>query len=372
VSLPFTSRLSLVAALSMMLAPAARPGTEPSFDTLSRQAAEARDAKRLDEALALYKKALKLKPGWDEGWWEAGSIAYDRDEYAECAPDFHRLTALKPDLVPAWTMAGLCEYHLRDYDAALKSLRQTERLGFQESQELSRAARLHLALVLTKIGKYEEAVALLTDLTRIDKKTPEIIVAAGIAGLRRPWIPPEVPESSRDMVFKLGDAMGAAMEFDMKAAIEKFEVAVRDYPKEPDIHFRFGAVLVQQDYDRGIQEIKKTLDLDPQHIPAMVSLASIYLKRDDPPAAREYAGRAVKLAPGDFATHVILGKVLLKTGDSTGAVRELELAVKLAPESPEPRINLASAYAKLGRMADAGRERKEFWCLRKLVDSNQP
>jgi predicted Zn-dependent protease len=104
----------------------------------------------------------------------------------------------------------------------------------------------------------------------------------------------------------------------------------------------------------------------------MVSLASIYLKRDDPPAAREYAGRAVKLAPGDFATHVILGKVLLKTGDSTGAVRELELAVKLAPESPEPRINLASAYAKLGRMADAGRERKEFWCLRKLVDSNQP
>ena len=216
-------------------------------------------------------------------------IAYDRDEYAECAPDFHRLTALKPDLVPAWTMAGLCEYHLRDYDAALKSLRQTERLGFQESQELSRAARLHLALLLTKIGKYEEAVALLTALTRIDKKTPEIIVAAGIAGLRRPWIPPEVPEASRDMVFKLGDAMGAAMEFDMKAAIEKFEVAVRDYPKEPDIHFRFGAVLVQQDYDRGIREIKKTLDLDPQHIPAMVSLASIYLKRDDPPAAREYA-----------------------------------------------------------------------------------
>jgi Flp pilus assembly protein TadD len=53
-------------------------------------------------------------------------------------------------------------------------------------------------------------------------------------------------------------------------------------------------------------------------------------------------------------------------------VRELELAVKLAPESPEPRINLASAYAKLGRMADAGRERKEFWRLRKLVDSNQP
>jgi tetratricopeptide (TPR) repeat protein len=367
---------SLVAALSMLLAPLLWPATQssnaPSFDTLSKQAAEALDAKRFEDALALYKRALKLKPDWEEGWWEAGSIAYDRDEYAECAPDFHRLAALKPDLVPAWTMAGLCDYHLRDYDAALKSLRQTERLGFQETKELSRAARLHLALVLTKIGNYEKALVLLTELTRIDQKTPEIMVACGIAGLRRPWIPPEVPESSRDMVFKLGDAMGAGMDLDAKGAVEKFEVVVRDYPKEPNIHFRFGAFLMQRDPDRGVQEIKKTLELDPEHIPALVSLASIYLKRDDPPTAREYAGKAVKLAPGDFATHVTLGRVLLEMGDSSGAMRELELAVKLAPESPEARFNLASAYAKLGRKEDAAREREEFRRLRKLVDSNQP
>ena len=378
---------SLVAALSMLLAPsvwpAAQSSTAPSFDSISKQAAEALDAKRFDQALALYKKALKLKPAWEEGWWEAGSIAYDRDQYAECAPDFHRLAALKPDLAPAWTMAGLCEYHLRDYDAALKSLRQTERLGFKETPELSRAARLHLALVLTRIGNYEEALVLLTALTRIDhaqelsdpaarEKTPEIIVACGVAGLRRPWIPPEVPESARDMVFRLGDAMAAALELDPKGATQKFEVAVRDYPKEPNIHFRFGAFLMQQDPDRGIQEIKKALDLEPEHIPALVSLSSIYLKRDDLPAAREYAGKAVKLAPGDFATHVTLGRVLLKMGDSNGAARELELAVKLAPESPDARFNLASAYAKLGRSADAAREREEFRRLRKLVDSNQP
>ena len=245
-------------------------------------------------------------------------------------------------------------------------------MGFQETKELSRAARLHLALVLTKIGNYEKALVLLTELTRIDQKTPEIMVACGIAGLRRPWIPPEVPESSRDMVFKLGDAMGAGMDLDAKGAVEKFEVVVRDYPKEPNIHFRFGAFLMQRDPDRGIQEIKKTIELDPEHIPALVSLASIYLKRDDPPTAREYAGKAVKLAPGDFATHVTLGRVLLEMGDSSGAMRELELAVKLAPESPEARFNLASAYAKLGRKEDAAREREEFRRLRKLVDSNQP
>ncbi len=36
----------------------------------------------------LYKKALKLKPAWTEGLWEAGSIEYDQDQYKECSADF--------------------------------------------------------------------------------------------------------------------------------------------------------------------------------------------------------------------------------------------------------------------------------------------
>lgn len=369
----FTGRLAALAiVLAFVMRAANQPGTAPSFETISRQAAEALEAKHFDEALALYQKALKLKPSWEEGWWEAGSIAYDHDKYTECAPDFHKLAALKPDLAAAWTMAGLCDYHLRDYDAALKSLRQAERLGFEENKELSRAARLHFALVLTKVGNYEKALVLLTELTRIDQKSPEIMVACGIAGLRRPWIPPEVPETSRDMVFKLGNAMAAAMDLDAKGATEKFEAALQAYPKEANIHFRFGAYLMQRDPDRGIQEIKKAVELEPDHIPALVSLATIYLKREDPKAARAYADKAVKLSPGDFATHVTVGRVLLAMGDSTGAVGELESAVKLGPESPEARFNLASAYAKLGRKEDAAREREEFRRLRKLVDSNQP
>jgi len=368
--------IAIVAALLMQATPAnpapARPHAAPSFEVLSRQAVEARDAKRLTEALALFRKALKLKPDWADGLWEAGSIEYDQDQYKACAADFRRLATLKPDQPPGWTMAGLCEYHLRDYDAALKSLLQAQQLGFKEGTELARAARLHMALVLIKLSNFEKAITSLLELTRIDKKTPEIIVASGIAGLRKPWTPPEVPESERDKVFKLGDAMAAVMEQDSKEALEKFAVVVRDYPNDPNVHFRYGAFLLQQEPDRGIQEIGKTLELEPDHIPALVGLASIYLKRDEPEAAREYAEKAVKLAPGDFATHVTLGRVLLDTDDGAGAARELETAVRLAPGSPESHFNLASAYAKLGRKDDATREREEFRRLRKLADPNQP
>ena len=112
----------LLFAQAATAAQSARPNPGPSFDTLSRQAAAARDANRLDEAVALYRRALKIRPSWDEGWWNLGSITYDQDKYAECAPAFQKLLAIKPELAPGWIMSGLCEYALHNYAGARKSL----------------------------------------------------------------------------------------------------------------------------------------------------------------------------------------------------------------------------------------------------------
>ena len=347
--------------------PAPSQTAPPTFQALARQADAARDGRQLEKAVSLYRQALKLKPDWDEGLWNLGSITYDLDRYTECAATFRRLGALKPDSAPAWTMAGLCEYKLRRYDGAVECLIQVERSRFQEPPELAHAARLHYALVLTKTGSFEKAVAMLTELTRVDHKSPEIVAAAGIAGLRRPLLPPEVPEADRELVFKLGDAMATAMEFDSKDAIRKFEELVQQYPAEPNVHFRFGAYLNTQDTDRGIEEIKKALALAPDHIPALVGLATIYLKREETGPALEYAERAVKAAAGDYSTHVALGRVMLAREDPARAAFELEQAVKLAPASVEARYNLASAYSRLGRKEEAARELAEFKRLQDLA-----
>ena len=64
----------------------------PSFASLSRQAQAARDTNQLDKAMELYKRALKLRPAWEEGLWSLGSIAYDLDRYPDCASAFRSLT----------------------------------------------------------------------------------------------------------------------------------------------------------------------------------------------------------------------------------------------------------------------------------------
>jgi tetratricopeptide (TPR) repeat protein len=376
VLLPQIRMLALLAALllaqSASAGTPARPTAPSAFATLSQQAAEARDAGKLDDAFRLYQRALKLRPQWDEGLWNAGSIAYDTDHYAACAPLFHRLTAIKTDLAPAWTMAGLCEYATHDYSAALKSLTRAELLHFDGPPELSRAARLHLALVLTRTGSFEKAIVLLTELTRMDKKTQDIAVAAGIAGLRKPWTPAEVPEAERERVARLGDAMSTAMELDAKGAVEKFEAALQQFPDDPDIHFRFGAFLMRQSPDRGVSEIQKTIELQPDHVPALVGLASIYLGNGDAKRAMEYAKRATQAHPEDFAPHVVYGRALLETDNYIDAAVELENAVRLAPESADAHYSLATAYARLGRKDDAQHEQDVFKRLRKSIDAAHP
>jgi hypothetical protein len=74
------------------------------------------------------------------------------------------------------------------------------------------------------------------------------------------------------------------------------------------VHFRFGAFLNMQDSDRGVEEIKKAVELAPDHVPALVGLTVIYLKREEIDRALEYGERAVKASPGDFSTHIALGR----------------------------------------------------------------
>jgi tetratricopeptide (TPR) repeat protein len=355
-----SARASLMFALLHPTLAVAAQAPAPSFATLSQQAQAARDAHQLEKAAELYQQALKLKPDWEDGLWSLGSIAYDLDRYADCAVAFQTLSKLKPDGAPGWTMSGLCEYKLRNFGPALDSLTHVEQLGFNENAELARAARLHYALVLSKTGTFEKAIATLTELTRVDKKTPETIVAAGIAGLRRPWLPAEVPESERELVYRLGDAMASAMELDYAAANRKFEELLQAYPSEPTVHFRYGALLHIQDADRGIEEIRKAVELAPDHVPALVSLSVILLKQEDAKGALEYAERAVKASPNDFSTHLVLGRALLATEEPARAAVELEKAVKLAPGFPEAHFSLATAYNRLGRKEDAAREQAEF------------
>src|SRR5689334_13207444 len=122
-----------------------QPASSPTFDKVAAQAKEAREAGNLDEAIKLYRKAVSLRPKWEEGQWYLATLLYDRDEYAEAARAFKQVAALRPQVGAPVAMQGLCEYRLGQYDEAFIHLQQGRQRGIGDNKELLRVMAFHEA-----------------------------------------------------------------------------------------------------------------------------------------------------------------------------------------------------------------------------------
>jgi tetratricopeptide (TPR) repeat protein len=139
-----------------------------------------------------------------------------------------------------------------------------------------------------------------------------------------------------------------------------FTEVIETHDRTPGVHYAYGVHLFSADPEKGVEEMKRELEISPEHIKARLQLALEYIRRGEFTAALPLAEQAVKLAPELFVARNTLGQALLGLDQVERAVQELEVGVKLAPDSPETRFSLARAYAAAGRKEDAARQRSEF------------
>ena len=340
-----------------------------AWKPLAAQATAARESNRVDDAIRLYEKALRANPAWEEGLWHLGMLQYEKDRYVEGRDAFRRFSAINRKSGPAYVMLGLCEFQLGNYSDALKNIQTGERLGIPEGEQITRIAYYHEALLVTKLENYERALFLLSLLIKDGQEDPSAVAAIGIAALRRPLFPKELPAEDRPLAMQIGQAVAFGFQRRPVQAREAFERIVNAHPKLPNLHYTYGTFLLGQDADGAIREWNAELDVQPDHLPSLVSLAFEYLTRGDTDSASPYADRAMKVAPDHFTSRAALGRVLLARGDHRGAIQHLEIAAKLAPDSPQIRLALASAYSGVGRQSDAARERAAFAALKKATST---
>jgi tetratricopeptide (TPR) repeat protein len=352
---------AIVFAVLASAPPRARP--QPSFADVSHRAAAAREADRVDEAIGLYRRGVRMRPAWDEGWWYLGTLLYDRDRHADAARAFERFVELKPDSAVGWALRGICEFQARDHDAALRHLQRAASLGLKKEDPISQSARYHLAMLLVRASDFELAVEPLTVLARSQPEGARLVETIGLMALRLPYLPSEIPAEKRELVKMAGGAAYAFLARQGDVAARRFEALASRYPDAPNVHYAYGVFLLSQAPDRALEEFKKELEVQPDSVYARLQIAFELLKRSDAAAARPYAEEAARLAPRLFATRYALGRAMVDLGEIESAIVELETAVGLAPDSPEMHFALARAYARAGREADAERARGTFRAL---------
>lgn len=345
--------------------PQTRASSETQFDRFVKEADEARLAERFEDAVALYGEALKIKPKWPDGWWYVGAIFYQKDLYPQCRDAFQNLVSLEPDRGPAWAMLGLCLFQTAEYERAAISLQRARTLGVDDNSEFAGVVRYHAALLYNRFEYFENAYDILSEFVRLGHESPKVIEAFGLTMLRMPFLPKEIPPAQREKVLIAGQAGYNMSARRLEQARAAFDTLLAQYPNDPNVHYGFGVFMLSQDADLALKELKRELEISPNHYAAMTQIAFEYLKRDQFNEALPLAERAVQLAPKLYAARNVLGRVLLELGQIDRSIKELEEGVKLAPSSPEMHFALARAYTRAGRRQEAARERETF---KKLQD----
>jgi len=260
----------------------------------------------------------------------------------------------------AWALMGLCEFQLRNYDAALADIQYARVLGMSDNKEFVNVARYHAGILMTRSGQFELGYEALRDFAREGNESPSVIEALGLNVLRMPFLPAEAPPDRRELVLLAGRAAFYQAARRVQDAERAFKELLTRYTDAPNVHYAYGVYLLLDAPDAAVAEFRRELQISPTNVPAMLQIAFEYIKRNDFESARPFAQQAVDVAPNLFATHNALGRVLLELGKIDEAIKELETGVKQAPDSPEMRFALARAYARAGRKEDAARERATF------------
>jgi tetratricopeptide (TPR) repeat protein len=352
--------------------PAEQAASQKSFEQAAAEADAAREADRVEDAVALYRRGLALKPQWAEGWWYLATLYYDQNNFAEGARGFRETAKLQPKAGAAWAMLALCEFQLGRYDDSLAHLQQGRQLGLGDNVELTRVMRYHEGVLSILKGDFERGQQTLGTLSYEGLKGEDLIIALGLSALRIGMRPAEIGLNyrDRDLVRRAGLAEHFAAQRNVSDALREYQMLARDYAAVPNVQYAYGRfLLTTRDEEGALAAFEQELKNWPKHVLARCQIANIKLQRKDIEGGLPLAEEAARQAPRLPLAHYLLGRLLLEAGQNQRAVQELEATAQMAPNEAKVYFALARAYTRVKRKEDADRARETFTRLSKQTQA---
>ena len=331
--------------------------TETRFEDLVRRASVANAQYDIPGAIKLYSRALLLRPNWAEGWLRIGLLKYQTGSYAGARDDLTRFITLTGDLETSVGVRGLCEFQTGEYAKALKDIQRALALSTEDAGEERGVLKYHEALLLTKSGKFLQALNDYAWFAQKRLSRPEMFRAIGLTGLRMPLLPQELTRDI-EQVEATGRAVYAFLGGDQEEGQHQFEAIFQKFRALPNEHYINGLLLFPSDLDAALLEFQREADLFPANEQGEIMMAWALLMRRDAKGAMPHAMKAATKAPHLAGAQLVLGRALAETGNLKGGIGHLSEALRLEPENLEVHVALAEAYSRAGNRSRSQRERR--------------
>lgn len=282
---------------------------------------------QVDEAFAHFQTALALWPECANAHEGLGDVFRKKGRLNEAIAEYQKIVAIWPDFVEAHNNLGLCLLQEGQLNEAILQFQRALELkpGYEEAQN-------NLGLCLLRMGRVNEAIPYF-------QKALEL--------------KPDYAEADSNLGFCLL-RLGRVNE-----AVAQFQRALESKPDSIEIHNNFGYCLLRLGrVDEAITQFQRSLEIQ-QNYSAYYELGrAFYLKRMPVEAIASYQ-KAIELQPQSVPAKVSLAWVLATWPEPS--VRDGEKAIALAEqanqlsEDKNPLIlrTLAAAYAEAGRFPEA-------------------
>jgi choline-sulfatase len=195
------------------------------------------------------------------------------------------------------------------------------------------ANRFHRSAVDFEEDRYDDGIANLRDLLRVEPDMPGIYL-------------------------ELGRALVHQNRFE--EALPIFRAAVQEAPKSGTAHYELGMTLVKtRQWEAALPEAQSAVGDNPNSAQLHFFLGIVELHLKHVPEATRELETSLKIDPDHFAANLKYGEMLFLEGRHDAALPRLRHAVQLDPESAEAHRYLADTYEQLGQPQQAAQEREK-------------
>jgi hypothetical protein len=172
---------------------------------------------------------------------------------------FHTLLTLILHRRTRWPCADFANLIRAIFPQSLADIRKGIASGAVNDAHTEQILRYHEATLLTRLGKFSEALKAYAPFAEHKLSSPELLVAIGLAGLRIPILPKEVSLDRHALLTAVGEATFKFMQGDHTAAQQAFNDLFQRFPTAQNTHLHYGNLLLAFDPDAAAPQFKKAL-----------------------------------------------------------------------------------------------------------------
>ncbi len=277
-------------------------------------------------AISNYRQALAMEPDSPDAamiHYRIGQLHFKARQWNESYAAFQQATALDPTMKDAWYQQGYIQYVAERYPLVVEPIEQ-----FVSLDQTNAEAYFMLAESFNKTQRIKMAVPHYMKSIELDP------------GRIEAYLP-------------MGDGLVAEGRY--MEAVNAYKEAVLQNADNAELHFSLGWVQTQPEvgqYDDGIVNLKKSIELDGSSEKPYIQLALVYFDQEKYSEAVPYLEEAIKVNPTDQNPYAYYGRSFIAQGQYDQAVTAVKAVLEPAIQATEDertRITLSNVYYNLGR-----------------------